>query len=144
MSRYWIVAVALFTTVPPAAAAPDCGSVLTDTARPLSQRRDLARECLVIACREEAQDLRLAPDATDRFMKMCVVDQSAQVLAGEPAGETTGGPASTGDIACASGARCKDPSADFEATAAGMSAGGRPTSGHSFVRVQRITETLER
>lgn len=144
MSRYWIVAVALLAAVPPAAATPECGSVLTDTSRPLSQRRDLARTCLAIACREEAQDLGLAQDATDRFMKMCAVDQSAQVLAGEPSGGGSGGPADTGDIACASGVACKDPSADFEATAAGMTAGGGATSGHSFVRVQRIAETLER
>ena len=126
------------------AEVPDCGNVLTDTSRSIAARRALANQCLVSACRQEAQELQLAPDATARYIKMCVVDDAAQSLAGEPAGSAAAAPAGSLDIACAAGENCSDPSLEFEATASGVAASGRASPGHTFVRVPRINETIER
>ena len=130
---------------PAVAGSLDCSSVLTDTSRSLSARRELARECLASACRQEARDLELAQEATSRFMEMCLADQS-DVVSGEgsPSGTVADARTTAGDAACVTGTECKDLSMDLEATAAGLRSGARADAGHSFVRVLRINEVLER
>jgi hypothetical protein len=138
-------AVSVFSAVGTAwADTPECGSVLTDTSRPVDAWRDLARQCLAAACTQEAQELQLEPDATARFMAMCLVDESEQVSGGEPAGSAVAAPVRSLEIACTAGQPCSDPGEALEATAAGVMTGGRASSGHTFVRVPRINEVIER
>lgn len=142
-SSRWALLLALPVIGPVWADAPDCGSVLTDTSRSLEARRALVRQCLASACRQEAAELALQPDAMARFMGMCTVDQFDLVSAEAP---STGRLPARGGAAdaCVETGACADFNASLEATAAGMGSGGRPEAGHTFVRVQRITEVIER
>jgi hypothetical protein len=78
-------------------------------------------------------------------MEMCLADQS-DVVSGEGSTPGTVADARTtaGDAGCVTGTECKDLSMDLEATAAGLRSGARADAGHSFVRVPRINEVLER
>lgn len=148
--RWSSLVVLILTAVPSGpvfAGSPDCSSVLTDTSRPVSARRELARQCLASACTQEARDLELAPEATARFMAMCLADQF-DVVSGERsttgAGTVADASATAANAACVAGMECKDLSVDLEATAGGLRAGSTADAGHSFVRVPRINEVLER
>jgi hypothetical protein len=76
---------------------------------------------------------------------MCLADQS-DVVSGEgsPSGTVADARTTAGDAACVTGTECKDLSVDLDATAGGLRSGGRADAGHSFVRVPRINEVLER
>ena len=145
MSRCWAFYLILLLAPSALADAPDCGSVLLDTSRPLEERRALALQCLQSGCRDEARELSLEPDAVDRFMAMCTQDQFDVVSA-----DTTG--TSNKDavdslariIACARGEGCADIETGLEATATGLGRAGTSDAGHTFVRVQRINEVIER
>jgi len=126
------------------AEVPDCGSALTDTSRPIAARRELASQCVAAACKQEAQELQLAPEATARYLKMCMAEDVAHSLASEPAGSVVAASAGGLDMACASGERCSDPSVALEPTASGIVSSGMGSPGHTFVRVQRINETRQR
>lgn len=126
------------------AEVPDCGSVLTDASRSIAARRELASQCVAAACKQEAQELQLAPEATARYLKMCLIDDAEPLLAGEPAVNAAAVSADGPDIACAPGERCSDPSVELEATASGVVANSSASPGHTFVRVQRINETRQR
>lgn len=145
MSRRGVLSLTLLLAPSALAGGPDCGSVLTDTSRSLEDRRALAVECLQSSCREEARDLALVPDAAARFMAMCTRDQFDQV-SGDETRSTRSDDADSHarDIACARGEGCVDMDSGLEATAAGLGGAGRADAGHTFVRVQRIDEVIER
>lgn len=135
----------LLTVGPVLADTPACVSVLTDTSLSEAARRELSTQCLQTSCEREAQELQLASDATARFMKMCLKDQgdlvSGQVVTSGP---VAGSAANAGGVTCSTDAQCADLSSTLEATAVGLRAGSRADSGHTFVRVPRINEVIER
>ena len=145
MSRRWAFLLTLLLAPSALAGPPGCDSVLVDTSRPLEERRALALQCLQSNCRDEARELALEPDAVDRFMAMCTRDQSDVVSA-----DTTGTGNEDGvdglakSIACARGEGCTDIETGLEATATGLGRAGTSDAGHTFVRVQRINEVIER
>lgn len=145
MSRCWAFYLILLLAPSALADAPDCGSVLLDTSRPLEERRALALQCLQSGCRDEARELSLEPDAVDRFMAMCTRDQFDVVSADTTRTSDKDTVDSLARImACARGEGCTDIDSSLEATATGLGRAGRSDAGHTFVRVQRINEVIER
>ena len=141
LSKHLMLVLTLLTAGPVLADTPACASVLTDTSLSKAARRALSTQCLQASCRQEAQDLQLASDATARFMKMCLADESDLALGPATTNVRVADTASgTFDVMCATDAQCADASSTLEATAAGMRAGSRPSPGHTFVRVPRINE----
>ena len=144
LSKHVMLVLTLLTAGPVLADTPLCGSVLTDTSLSGAARREATTQCLQASCEQEARELQLASDATARFMKMCVADEgdlaSDQATTSARLADSAAG---TFDGACTTDAQCADASSTLEATAAGMRAGGRTNSGHTFVRVPRINEVIE-
>lgn len=135
----------LLTADPVLADTAACGGVLTDTGLSTAARRELATQCLKESCQQEAQELQLAPEATARFMTMCLTDEF-ELVSGQVA--TTGRGAApavnASAITCPTDDACADMTSGLDATAAGLRAGSRANAGHSFVRVPRINEVIER
>lgn len=130
-----------FAAFPALAAPPDCGNVLLDTSRTLQERRVLAAQCQRSACMQEARELQLAPQAESRYLAMCTEDLFDEVASASAASADT---AHVSARDCLASEACKDLDAALEPTAAGMSAGRRSDGGHTFVRVPRINEVIER
>lgn len=135
----------LLTAAPVLADTPACGSVLSDTSLSKATRRELTSQCLQASCEQEAQELQLAPDATARFMKMCLTDEG-DLASGQVAttGAVADSAANADRVTCSTDAQCADASSTLEATAVGLRAGSRASSGHTFVRVPRINEVIDR
>lgn len=126
---------------PALAAPPDCANVLLDTSRTLQERRVLAAQCQRSACTQEARELQLAPDAEVRYLAICTEDRFDE---GVSASQVSADTPHVATRDCLASEACKDLDAGLEPTAAGMSAGRRSDAGHTFVRVPRINEVIER
>ena len=140
MARCWVLLLTLLAA-PAIADAPDCPNVLLDASRPLKERRALALQCQQVACEHDAKELQLAPDAERRYMATCMEDHFDQIAS---AGSQPLPAADAATRDCLASADCKDLEGGLDATAAGLSAGRGSDAGHTFVRVQRINEVIER
>lgn len=92
-------------------------------------------------CQALAKEHKLSGENKQAFLKECLRDQAQdeKITAVVPAPRSP----TKGDRAapvCMDLNRCGDLSLHLEATAAGLGAGARSNSGHSFVRVRRVSE----
>jgi len=144
MNRLLITFFILMAGAAAQSGAADCNTLMSNASLSDAERREQTAVCLRAYCEEEAQALQLTEEAGARFMNLCLVDRYDLVVGGTlQATDSAHAALEENTITCVGTSDCTDLSTDVEATALGPSGSSRAESGHRFVRVKRIEETLD-
>lgn len=131
------IVIALFAVNPVYAIDPDCAAMATDKNLTGVNKSSFIKVCQAEACLAGAIRQQLSGEARIAFTKRCLAEAAPSDRETQASNKAR---AEAPPKTCANIEQCGDLSTDLEATAAGMGGEAGMNSGHTFVRLRRLSE----